>query len=140
LIDFGVAKALNQPLSEETLFTQDGQMIGTPAYMSPEQADRTLQDIDTRSDIYSLGVLLYEMLTGTLPFDRETFKNAAIDQVRQIICEVDPPKPSTRLATLASTASAGTAAAGQVRRVDPRTLIRTVRGDLDWITIKCLEK
>ena len=140
LIDFGVAKALNQPLSEETLFTQDGQMIGTPAYMSPEQADRTVQDIDTRSDIYSLGVLLYEMLTGTLPFDRETFKNAAIDRVRQIICEVDPPKPSTRLATLASTASAGTAAAGQVRRVDPRTLIRTVRGDLDWITMKCLEK
>ena len=97
IIDFGIAKALGQELTDKTLFTGFAQMVGTPLYMSPEQAGQSGLDIDTRSDIYSLGVLLYELLTGTTPFDKERFKQAAYDEIRRIIREEDPPKPSTRL-------------------------------------------
>src|SRR5689334_7029830 len=100
VIDFGVAKALGQKLTEKTLFTAFTQMIGTPAYMSPEQAEMSGLDIDTCSDIYSLGVLLYELLTGVTPFDRETLAQAALDEIRRMIRETEPPKPSTRLRTL----------------------------------------
>jgi len=97
VIDFGIAKALGQELTDKTLFTGFAQMVGTPLYMSPEQAGYSGLDIDTRSDIYGLGVLLYELLTGTTPFNRERFKQAAYDEIRRIIREEDPPKPSTRL-------------------------------------------
>src|SRR5262249_34564293 len=100
VIDFGVAKALGQELTDKTLFTGFAQMIGTPLYMSPEQAGQSGLDIDTRSDIYSLGVLLYELLTGTTPFDKQRFQQAAYDEIRRIIREEDPPKPSTRLSQL----------------------------------------
>ena len=101
VIDFGVAKALGQKLTEKTLFTGFGQMIGTPAYMSPEQAELSGLDVDTRSDVYALGVLLYELLTGTTPFEKETLAKAALDEIRRMIRETEPPKPSTRLTELA---------------------------------------
>jgi serine/threonine protein kinase len=101
VIDFGVAKALGQKLTEKTLFTAFQQMIGTPAYMSQEQAAMSGVDVDTRSDIYSLGVLLYELLTGVTPFDQETLRKAALDEIRRLIRETKPPKPSTRLTELA---------------------------------------
>ena len=97
VIDFGIAKATGQSLTDKTLFTGFAQLIGTPLYMSPEQAELSAVDIDTRSDIYSLGVLLYELLTGTTPFDQDTFRTAALDEVRRIIREDEPPRPSTRL-------------------------------------------
>ena len=100
VIDFGVAKATGQQLTEKTLFTAFAQMVGTPLYMSPEQAEMTSVDIDTRSDIYSLGVLLYELLTGTTPFDQQRISSAAFDEIRRIIREEEPPKPSTRISTL----------------------------------------
>ena len=107
VIDFGVAKAIGQKLTEKTLFTGFNNMIGTPAYMSPEQAQLSGIDIDTRSDIYSLGVLLYELLTGAPPFEVETFRRAALDEVLRMIQEVDPPKPSTRLQSLGGEAERG---------------------------------
>jgi WD40 repeat protein len=136
VIDFGVAKALGQKLTEKTLFTSFRQMIGTPAYMSPEQAEMSGLDIDTRSDIYSLGVLLYELLTGVTPFDKETLAKAAFDEIRRMIRENEPPKPSTRLRTL------GDKLLGVAthRCTEPAVLRRLVRGDLDWIVMKCLEK
>ncbi len=136
VIDFGVAKALHQKLTERTLFTEQGQLIGTPEYMSPEQAERSGLDIDTRSDIYSLGVLLYELLTGALPFDPTTLRQAAFAEIQRIIREVEPPKPSTRLSSLSDESTT----CAQKRRADPRSLLRELRGDLDWITMKALEK
>src|SRR5213075_1283776 len=105
VIDFGIAKAAGQQLTEKTLFTQFAQMIGTPLYMSPEQAEMTTVDVDTRSDIYSLGVLLYELLTGTTPLDQDRLKQAAFDEIRRIIREEEPPRPSTRLSTMDEKAS-----------------------------------
>jgi serine/threonine protein kinase len=103
VIDFGVAKALGQQLTDKTIYTQFSQMIGTPLYMSPEQAEINQLDVDTRSDIYSLGVLLYELLTGTTPIDRQRFQQAAFDEIRRIIREEEPPRPSTRITSLGST-------------------------------------
>src|SRR5262245_52538510 len=136
VIDFGVAKALGQKLTEKTLFTGFAQMIGTPAYMSPEQAEMSGLDIDTRSDIYSLGVLLYELLTGVTPFDRETLARAALDEIRRMMRETEPLKPSTRLRTLGDKLPE----VAKHRGTEPAALGRVMRGDLDWIVMKCLEK
>ncbi len=136
VIDFGVAKATGQQLTEKTLFTAFAQMVGTPLYMSPEQAEMTSLDIDTRSDIYSLGVLLYELLTGTTPFDQERMRAAAFDEIRRIIREEEPPKPSTRISTLGESRTATAAH----RQVDSHRLSQLVEGDLDWIVMKALEK
>ena len=136
VIDFGVAKALGQKLTEKTLFTSFQNMIGTPAYMSPEQAELSGWDIDTRSDIYSLGVLLYELLTGVTPFEAETFRQAALDEIRRMIRESEPSKPSTRLQTLGVRLKD----VAKFRHTDPAALRRLVKGDLDWIVMKCLEK
>ena len=137
VIDFGIAKATDGELTARTLFTEHRQLIGTPAYMSPEQAEMSGLDIDSRSDIYSLGVLLYELLTGTTPFDTGSLLQAGLAEMMRIIREVEPPKPSTRLSSLgsAATQSAGGHGAGAVRA---RGLV--LRGDLDWIVMKCLEK
>jgi len=137
VIDFGVVKAISQPLTERTLVTEQGQFVGTPEYMSPEQAEMTGQDVDTRSDIYSLGVVLYELLTGVLPFDAKILREGGVDHIRQVILEEDPKTPSTRLSTLGGEESTRLA---QRRRVDPGTLRRRLRGDLDWITLKAMEK
>jgi serine/threonine protein kinase len=136
VIDFGVAKAISQPLTERTLFTEQGQLIGTPEYMSPEQAELTNQDIDTRSDIYSLGVLLYELLTGTLPFEPDTLRAAAFDEVIRIIRDTDPPRPSTRLLSLGEKAT--TAATN--RRTDVRALSKRLHKELEWIPLKAMRK
>jgi WD40 repeat protein len=136
VIDFGIAKATNSRLTERTLFTEFRQMVGTPAYMSPEQAEMSGLDIDTRSDIYALGVLLYELLTGTTPFDPKALTSAAYGEMQRIIREVDPPRPSTRISTLGQTLS--TVAAN--RSAEPGKLGQLVRGDLDWIVMKALEK
>ncbi len=137
VIDFGVAKALGRKLTDKTLFTGFLRMVGTPAYMSPEQADFSGVDIDTRSDIYALGVLLYELLTGVTPFDSETLRNAALDEIRRLIRETEPPKPSTRISRLDKAQQTTVA---KHRQVEPAALGRLVRGDLDWIVMKCLEK
>jgi eukaryotic-like serine/threonine-protein kinase len=136
VIDFGIAKATGQQLTEKTPFTGFAQLVGTPLYMSPEQAVMSGLDVDTRSDIYSLGVLLYELLTGTTPFDQDTFRTAAFDEILRIIREHEPPKPSTRLTTLCETLTSVSAN----RQTDPRHLTRALRGELDWIVMKCLEK
>jgi serine/threonine protein kinase/tetratricopeptide (TPR) repeat protein len=135
VIDFGVAKALGQQLTEKTLFTNFAQMIGTPLYMSPEQAERSGVDIDTRSDIYSLGVLLYELLTGSTPVDAGRMKQAAFDEVRRIIREDEPQTPSARLS-----GSHTLPAIAAQRHIEPARLSRLVRGELDWIVMKALEK
>jgi serine/threonine protein kinase/WD40 repeat protein len=137
VIDFGVAKALTQPLTERTLVTEQGQMLGTPEYISPEQAEMTNQDIDTRSDIYSLGVVLYELLTRTLPFESGTLRKGSLEQMRQLIRETEPKTPSTRLSSLDAEASTQLAKCCQS---DKETLRRKLRGDLDWITLKAMDK
>jgi tetratricopeptide (TPR) repeat protein/serine/threonine protein kinase len=136
VIDFGIAKALGQQLTEKTVFTGFAQMIGTPLYMSPEQAALSNVDVDTRSDIYSLGVLLYELLTGTTPFDKERLKQAGYDELRRIIREEEPPRPSTRISTLGQAAST----ISTHRKSDPKRLSQLFRGELDWIVMKALEK
>jgi serine/threonine protein kinase/tetratricopeptide (TPR) repeat protein len=136
VIDFGIAKATGQQLTEKTLFTNFAQMIGTPLYMSPEQAQMSGLDVDTRSDIYSLGVLLYELLTGTTPFDKERLKTVGYDEIRRLIREEEPVKPSTRISTLGQAATM----LSTQRRSDPKQLSRLCRGELDWIVMKCLEK
>jgi tetratricopeptide (TPR) repeat protein len=136
VIDFGVAKALGQELTEKTLYTSIAQMIGTPLYMSPEQAGMSDLDIDTRSDIYSLGLVLYELLTGTTPIDKERLCSAGYDEMRRIIREEEPPKPSTRLSTLGLAATT----AATRRQSDPHRLSQLLRGELDWIVMKTLEK
>ena len=137
IIDFGVAKAINQSLTERTFYTEQGQLMGTPEYMSPEQANMATEDIDTRSDIYSLGMLLYVLLTGVLPFDTETLREGGIEHIRKVICKQDPATPSTRLS---KTSAAESADSAQRRRTDVRTLRRKLHGDLDWIALKALEK
>jgi hypothetical protein len=137
VIDFGVAKATGQKLTDKTLFTNFAQMIGTPLYMSPEQAEMSGEDVDTRSDIYSLGVLLYELLTGTTPFESQRFKAATFDEWRRIIREDEPPRPSARLSTLAQQALS---TVSTQRSSDSRRLPHLVEGDLDWIVMKSLEK
>ncbi len=136
VIDFGVAKALEQPLTERTLHTGFAQMVGTPLYMSPEQAEFSLRGVDTRSDIYSLGVLLYELLTGATPFDKERLRAVDFDELRRIIREEEPAKPSTRISTLGEAGSTVSAR----RQSDPRRLTQFLRGEIDWIVMKCLEK
>jgi len=138
VIDFGIAKAVSQQrLTDKTIYTAFEQFIGTPAYMSPEQAEMSGLDIDTRSDIYSLGVLLYELLTGCTPFDAKTLMQAGLDRMRQIIREEEPLRPSTRLSKLAD---ADLTTIAQDRQAEAPRLLHTVRGDLDWIVMKCLEK
>ncbi len=135
VIDFGIAKATAQRLTDHTLFTEHAQFVGTPQYMSPEQAEGSV-DIDTRADVYSLGVMLYELLTGSTPFSNHELKAAAFDQIKKLIIEVDPPKPSTRL-TISQPTLATLAAS---RRIEPKRLGTLVRGELDWIVMKSLEK
>jgi tetratricopeptide (TPR) repeat protein len=169
IIDFGVAKAINQQLTEHTLVTAFAQIVGTPLYMSPEQAELSPLGVDTRSDIFSLGVLLYELLTGTTPFDKDRLHSASYDELRRIIREEEPPRPSARLSSLNNNslppgrraknssdslplggrAGEGVSASGTSnrattiaahRRTDPRRLVQSIRGELDWIAMKCLEK
>ncbi len=135
IIDFGIAKATASKLTEKTLFTEHKQLIGTPEYMSPEQAEGSL-DIDTRTDVYSLGVLLYELLTGSTPFTSNELRSVAYAEIQRIIREVDPPKPSTRLSESAETIASVAAS----RHTEPKRLGAIVRGELDWIVMKALEK
>jgi serine/threonine protein kinase len=135
VIDFGVAKATGQRLTERTLFTEVGQVVGTLEYMAPEQAELNNLDIDTRADVYSLGVLLYELLTGSPPFTAKQLRGVAFGEVLRLIREVEPPKPSTRLSS-----SEELPAIAAKRKLEPAKLTRLVRGDLDWIVMRCLEK
>jgi len=137
VIDFGIAKAVEQKLTEKTLFTQFEQFIGTPAYTSPEQAEMSGLDVDTRSDIYSLGVLLYELLAGSTPFDAKELLRSGLGEMRRIIREQEPERPSTRFSTMLATERTDTA---RRRAASPPELIHLLKGDLDWIVMKCLEK
>lgn len=156
VIDFGIAKATAGRLTDRTLFTELHQWIGTPQYMSPEQADVLSADVDTRSDVYSLGVLLYELLAGSTPLETPRLRGLSLAEIQRLIREEEPPRPSLRLATLASSSArfatspspgaspaAGDSSAADIavkRQTDPLALTRAVRGDLDWIVMKCLEK
>jgi serine/threonine protein kinase len=137
VIDFGIAKATSQQLTEKTIFTQQGQMIGTPEYMSPEQAEMTGADIDTRSDVYSLGVILYELLSGKLPFDPQTLRSKGYSEIQRIIREEDPPRPSTRLTTIDDGSTIDIAVARQTT-ID--SLSNALRRELEWIPLKALRK
>ena len=136
VIDFGLAKAVSQQLTEQTMFTQFGQIVGTIDYMSPEQADLNQLDIDTRSDIYALGVLLYQLLTGETPFDHQRLRTAAFDELLRIIREEEPPRPSTRIRTVGEAATT----ISLCRKTDPTRLSRVLQGELDWIVMKAIEK
>jgi serine/threonine protein kinase/WD40 repeat protein len=136
IIDFGVAKAISQPLTERTLLTEDSQLLGTPEYMSLEQADMASEDIDTRSDIYSLGVLLYVLLTGVLPFDSDTLRTGGIEHIRQVIRETDPKTPSTRLTKLGDEGQK----IAENRRTEIRTLAKHLKKELEWIPLKAMDK
>jgi serine/threonine protein kinase len=137
VIDFGIAKATETPLTDKTLFTAYAQIIGTPAYMSPEQAEMSGLDVDTRSDLYSLGVLLYELLTGRTPFDSKELMKSGVERMRRTLRETEPEPPSKRLNTLARDELTATALH---RHAEPFKLISQLRGDLDWIVMKALEK
>ena len=136
IIDFGVAKALHERLTNESMYTEIGQLIGTLEYMSPEQAELSALDVDTRADVYALGVLLYELLTGTTPLEKSRLRSAAFGELLRIIKEDEPPRPSTRLTE--SGESLPSLAAH--RRSEPAKLARAVRGELDWIVMRRLEK
>jgi tetratricopeptide (TPR) repeat protein len=136
IIDFGVAKATTHKLTERTMYTALGQLIGTPEYMSPEQADLTTEDVDTRTDVYSLGVILYELLAGALPLDSFELRRAGFEGIIKLLREKDPPRPSTRVSTLGER----TAQVAQSRRTDSRRLASQLKGDLDWIVMRSLEK
>src|SRR5208282_1606405 len=136
IIDFGLAKAMGQRLTDKTMFTELGVLIGTPEYMSPEQADLREQNIDTRTDVYSLGVILYELLVGSLPFDAKALRAAGLDAILRMIREVEPPKPSTKVRSMGD----DSAASAEKRKEEPRTFARHLQGELDWITMKALEK
>ena len=136
IIDFGVAKAIAQPLTERTLLTEDSQLLGTPEYMSPEQADMVSEDIDTRSDIYSLGVLLYVLLAGVLPFDSDTLRTGGIEHIRQVIRETDPKTPSTRVTRLGEEATR----VAEKRRTEVASLAKCLHRELEWIPLKAMRK
>jgi tetratricopeptide (TPR) repeat protein/tRNA A-37 threonylcarbamoyl transferase component Bud32 len=135
VIDFGIAKATGPKLTEQTIYTEVGSLIGTVEYMSPEQAELNNLDIDTRSDVYALGVVLYELLIGSVPFSRKELEKAAFTEMLRIIKEVEPPRPSTKLSSSGTLPSVATA-----RHTEPHKLIAQIRGELDWIVLKCLEK
>ena len=136
IIDFGVAKAIGRPLTDRTVFTEDSQLLGTPEYMSPEQADMATEDIDTRSDVYSLGVLLYVLLTGVLPFDVHSLRDSGIENIRRTIRETDPKTPSTRLTSLGEEA----AKVAERRSTEISTLAKHLRNELEWIPLKAMRK
>jgi non-specific serine/threonine protein kinase/serine/threonine-protein kinase len=136
IIDFGVAKAIGGGLTDKTMLTELGVLIGTPEYMSPEQADLRGLDLDTRSDVYALGVMLYELLTGALPFETKVLRSGGFDEIRRRIREVEPPRPSTRVRTM----GADSAERARHRKTDPAHLAKSLQGDLDWIVMKALEK
>ena len=137
VIDFGIAKALEQPLTDKTLFTGYAQLLGTPVYMSPEQVALSAVDVDTRSDVYSLGVMLYELITGTTPFDKTTMSEAGFDGMRRIIREQEPPRPSLRITTITAQAHF---ARTDLRKLNRRRLSESIRGELDWIVMKAMDK
>jgi len=136
IIDFGLAKALGQKLVEATLFTETGQVVGTPEYMAPEQADPSNADIDTRADIYSLGVMLYEVLVGALPFSAQDLRRAGMLEMQRVLREVEPPRPSTRLSSIGESATAIAAA----RRMSAAALMKSLKNDLDWVVLRAIEK
>jgi len=141
VIDFGIAKAISQALTDKTLFTQLGQIVGTPEYMSPEQANLTGIDVDTRTDVYSLGVVLYELLTGVLPFDPRDLRSKGYEEIRRIIREVDPPNPSTRLGTMMTSGhEAEVRTFAEKRGIRVAELERALRSELEWIPLKAMRK
>ncbi|MGA8103313.1 MAG: serine/threonine-protein kinase, partial [Candidatus Acidiferrales bacterium] len=136
IIDFGLAKATAQRLTDKTMFTELGVLIGTPEYMSPEQADQREPNIDTRTDVYSLGVILYQLLVGALPFEVKALRAAGLEEILRVIREEEPPKPSTKIRSMGE----GSTASAEKRKEEPRSFAQHLQGELDWITMKALEK